>query len=99
MSVVSVPEPAFSSCPWLSWPVRHGYLLRWFLPVWEVSKQTALTQVAAQERPAMAVPEVAHDEFVLEEWAGKALSALRHVVAWVSWELALPERLVALALR
>jgi hypothetical protein len=47
----------------------------------------------------MAVPEVAHDGFLLEEWAGKALSALRHVVSWVSWELALPERLVALALR
>jgi hypothetical protein len=61
MSVESVSEPAFSTCPWLPWPVRHGYLVRWFLAIWEVSKQTVSLQVAAKERLASAVPEVVPD--------------------------------------
>jgi hypothetical protein len=58
MRVELATAPVFSSCLWLSWPVRLGYLSRSILLVRVVSKATALYVAMASVRLAMGVAEI-----------------------------------------
>jgi hypothetical protein len=61
MRVELATAPAFSSCLWLSWPVRLGYLSRSILLVRVVSKATALYVAMVSVRPALGVAEFGTD--------------------------------------